>query len=218
MYSLAFILSAAAGFAFLTTQPAESRGIDPTPVHQARGGDILWVDGNLDGFGIAFKHAEHIKREGDKASCIKCHHMNVPRDQNTACYRCHRDMYLRSDAFRHDWHASPSGGRVACYQCHAQGKVRNATTAVRCDRCHQDLVPAGAAIAIKQYQAVSYTDALHRLCLGCHVKKAVEKHKPEMAQCAWCHKDRRDVIDSREMILRRQGLIGKSIVLPPVGN
>jgi Ni/Fe-hydrogenase subunit HybB-like protein len=217
VYSLAFIGAAALGFAFLSTQPAESRGVDPTPVHQARGGDVLYIDGNLDGFGVAFKHAEHEKREGDKASCIKCHHMNAPRDQNTACYRCHRDMYLPSDAFRHDWHASPAGGRVGCYQCHAQGKVRNAASAVKCDHCHKDLAPAGAAIEIKSYRAVSYTEAMHRLCLGCHRKKAVEKHKPEMTQCAWCHKETRDVLDNREIILRRQGLIGKDLMLPP-GN
>ncbi len=217
LYSLAFSVSAAVGFAFLSTQPAESRGVDPTPVHQARGGDILFIDGNLDGFGVAFKHTEHIKREGDKASCVKCHHMNAPRDQNTACYRCHRDMYLPTDAFRHDWHASPTGGRVACYQCHAAGKVRTAASAVRCDHCHKDLVPAGATIALKQYRGVSYTEAMHRLCLGCHRQKAVEKHKPEMTQCAWCHKETRDVIDNREIILRRHGLLGRDIV-PVAGN
>jgi Ni/Fe-hydrogenase subunit HybB-like protein len=215
VYSLAFLLAAAGGFALLSPQPAASRGVDPTPVRQARGGDILWIDGNLDGFGVAFKHAEHKKREGEKESCVKCHHMNVPRDQNTACYRCHRDMYLPADAFRHDWHASPAGGRVACYQCHAQGKVRNAASAVRCDHCHKDLVPAGALITIKKYQAVSYTEAMHRLCLGCHRKKAVEKNKPAMAQCAWCHKESRNVLDNRSIILQRRGLMGKDIVLPP---
>lgn len=218
VYSLVLILSAAAGFAFLSGEPVQSRGVDPTPVHQARGGDILWIDGNLDGFGVAFKHAEHVKREGEKASCIKCHHMNLPRDQNTACYRCHQDMYLPSDAFRHEWHASPAGARIGCYQCHGTTNVRSAATAAHCDRCHKDLVPAGALIKVKQFQAVSYTEAMHRLCLGCHAKKAVEKHKPEMTQCAWCHKERRDVIDSREMILRRTGLIGKSLVLPPASN
>ncbi|MBZ5630497.1 MAG: Ni/Fe-hydrogenase cytochrome b subunit [Acidobacteriia bacterium] len=215
-YSMAFIIAAAFGFGFLHVEAAETRGLEPIPVHQARGGrDILWIDGNLDGFGVTFKHVEHEKREGAKQSCVKCHHMNLPRDEGTACSRCHGDMYLPSDSFRHDWHASPSGGRVACYQCHARGQARTAATAVACDKCHKDLVPAGAAIKVKQYRAVAYTEAMHRLCIGCHVKKAKENKKPEMTRCDWCHKDKRQVIDSREIVLRRRGLTGINVVLPP---
>jgi Zn finger protein HypA/HybF involved in hydrogenase expression len=123
-------------------------------------------------------------------------------------------MYLPVDAFRHDWHASPSGAHVGCYQCHAKGQVRTAESAVRCDKCHKDLVPAGASIAVKRYRAVAYTEAMHRLCIGCHVKKAQEKSKPEMTRCDWCHKDRREVIDSHELVLRRAGLTGQNVVLP----
>jgi Ni/Fe-hydrogenase subunit HybB-like protein len=213
-YSLAFIVAASLGFGFLNAQAVESHGIDPTQVHQARGGEILWIDGNLDGFGVAFKHAEHQKREGGKESCVKCHHMNLPRDEASACARCHRDMYLPTDAFRHDWHASPSGASIGCSQCHAEGQVRTAATAVRCDKCHKDLVPAGASITVKHYQAVAYTEAMHKMCIGCHVKTAQEKNKPEMTRCGWCHKDRRDVIDSREVALQRLGLTGQNVVLP----
>jgi Zn finger protein HypA/HybF involved in hydrogenase expression len=207
-------LAAAFGFAFLKVQPAESRGIDPTPVQRARGGEVLWIDGNLDGFGVAFKHAEHEKREGAKESCVKCHHMNLPRDENSACARCHTDMYRPVDAFRHAWHASPTGGRVACYQCHTPGQVRTAATAARCDSCHKNLVPAGATIDVKKYRAVAYTEAMHRMCIGCHVKKAKENNKPDMVRCAWCHKERRDVLDSRTLVLRR--IAGDNVVLPPV--
>ena len=80
VYSLAFIVAAAFGFGFLHVQKAESRGVELAPVHQARGGDILFIDGKLDGHGVTFKHAEHEKREGGKESCAKCHHMNYPHD------------------------------------------------------------------------------------------------------------------------------------------
>lgn len=213
-YSLGFILAAAAGFALLGNLPAQSRGTVAVPVQQARGGDKLWIDGNLDGNGVSFPHAEHEKREGGAASCVKCHHMNLPRDQNSTCARCHRDMYLPSDAFRHDWHASPSGARVPCYQCHPAGQARTAATAVRCDRCHKDLVPAGTTIRVRQYVASSYTEAMHRLCIGCHVKAAQEKKKPEMSRCAWCHKETREVVDAPGLF-PVQGAIGRSVVLPP---
>ena len=215
VYSLGFVLAAALGFAFFQVEPAASRGVEPTAVQRARGGDVLFIDGNRDGFGVAFQHAKHEEREGGKRSCVKCHHMNVPRDQNSSCSRCHQDMYLPTDAFRHDWHGSSAGGRVACYQCHSKGQVRTASTAVRCDKCHQDLVPAGALINVKQYKAPAYTEAMHLLCLGCHVQKAKEKNKPEMTRCDWCHKERREIIDARDVALRRQGLVGQTVLLPP---
>jgi Ni/Fe-hydrogenase subunit HybB-like protein len=217
-YSLGFVLAAAVGFAFLASLPAKSRGTEPAPVHQARGGDKLWIDGNLDGYGVLFPHAEHEKREGDKNSCIKCHHMNLPRDQNSACSRCHRDMYQPSDAFRHDWHASPDGGRVACVQCHPLGQVRAASTAVHCDRCHKDLVPAGSLIRVKTYTAPGYAEAMHRLCIGCHIQKAREKNKPEMSRCAWCHKEKRNVLDASG-VRNEQDFVGRGVVLPvPVNS
>ena len=54
---------------------------------------------------------------------------------------------------------------------------------------------------------------MHRLCVGCHIKKAKENNKPEMARCAWCHKERRDVLDSRTLVLRR--IAGENVVMPP---
>ncbi len=215
VYSMAFIVAAAVGFGFLHVQKAESRGIELVAVHQARGGDILFIDGNLDGLGVSFKHAEHEKREGGKESCAKCHHMNYPRDEATACSRCHYQMYVATDASMHDWHASPEGARLGCYQCHPAGQVRTAATAVHCDKCHKNLVPAAATIRIKQYQAVAYTDAMHRLCIGCHIQKAKEKNKPEMTRCAWCHKENPEILNSRDLILARYGLSRGSVVLPP---
>jgi Ni/Fe-hydrogenase subunit HybB-like protein len=218
VYSLVAILAAAVGFGLLTAQARQRSGIEPAPVHQPRGGEVLWIDGNLDGFGVSFKHDEHKKRLGDKESCVLCHHMNLPRDQNSACARCHRDMYQPVDAFRHDWHASPEGANIACYKCHAAGQTRSAKTAVRCDSCHKNLVPAKALIQVKAYRAPCYVDAMHRTCLGCHTKKAVEKKKPEMVRCAWCHKQGAQVIEARELIVRRRLAMVGSPVLPPAGK
>jgi Ni/Fe-hydrogenase subunit HybB-like protein len=215
-YSLTVVLAAALGFALMGNLPARSRGTEPTPVHQARGGDVLWIDGNLDGNGVAFPHAKIARLEGGDTSCVKCHHMNFPHDRNTACARCHRDEYLASDSFRHDWHASPTGARVACYQCHPQGEARAAATAVHCDRCHKDLVPTASLIHVKQYMAPSYVDAMHGLCIACHQKLAQTDNKPEMTRCTWCHKDKRDVIDAAG-VRSTEGIAGRTVVVPPPG-
>lgn len=217
VYSLVVVIAAALSVGFVTAHKTQRYGIEPDTVHRARGGDVLLIDGNLDGSAVSFDHAKHEQREGGKASCVLCHHMNLPHDQASACASCHYDMYQSVDAFRHDWHASPQGANIACYKCHTSGQVRTASNVVRCDQCHQGMVPANSSIQIKNYNAVSYTDALHRTCIGCHVKKAAEKHKPEMTRCAWCHKENPAVLQARDLELHRR-LGSGSPVLPPLAN
>jgi len=219
IYSLAFILSASLGLALLAPKPAAAgRGVEPSRVQRARGGETLWIDGNLNGYGVAFPHEQVARRLGGTASCVKCHHMNFPRDRNSGCYECHRDMYRASDAFRHDWHYSPEGARVACWQCHDQGKVRNAASAKPCDRCHRDLVPAGATIRVKQYQAIGYAQAMHALCIGCHARRAKEEGKPDLARCTDCHKERRNLIDTRDLASLEGEPIGRGMLLPLISK
>ncbi len=218
VYSLAFILSASVGLAALKPQPVPSRGVEPTPVHHARGGDTLWIDGNLDGFGVAFNHLEHQNRNGQKASCVKCHHMNFPRDRNSGCYQCHSDMYLASDAFQHDWHALPTGGRVACFECHTKGKARTAESSKPCSGCHKDLIPEGSLIQVKQYRALGYTQALHQLCIGCHANVAKEKGKPDLARCNWCHKGKLTFPESTHLAFQEGERVGAEVVLPPIST
>lgn len=212
VYSLAFIAAAAAGFALLSPKPASSRGVDPVPVHHARGGDKLWIDGNLDGFGVSFPHQEHRTRKG--MVCGRCHHLNLPRDQQSGCYHCHRDMYLVSDAFRHDWHADPRGGNIACVECHPTKQVRQASTAQKCDHCHQNMVAPGSTIKIKQYNAIGYVSAMHQLCIGCHAEEGPKKKKPELARCANCHRDSAEILAGTVLSNRRR-LAGKRLILPP---
>ncbi len=217
IYSLAVIVAATAGVGFLSAQQVQSRGVDTVRAHRARGGNVLWIDGNpLDGFGVSFPHEKLEKKLGGKDSCVLCHHMNFPRDKATPCASCHRKMYQSSDAFRHDWHASPAGANIACYQCHALGKVRNDSNVVSCDHCHKNMIPAKATIQIKSYEAVSYVDAMHRLCIDCHIKEAVKLKNPKMTQCEYCHKQSRDVINAHDIALRQRGVGSGSPVLPPI--
>ena len=217
-YSFGFIIAAAFAFAFISWEPAESRGVDPTPVHQARGGDTLWIDGNRDGFGTAFAHKEHIRRNGEDKSCSKCHHMNQPRDKNTACSQCHNDMYLPSDAFKHDWHSSPNGGKLACVECHDKASIRDIDSAKKCDYCHKNLIPQGSLIKIETYEANSYAEAMHMMCIDCHVQVAVEKEKPVLSRCETCHEGQRDLVDADVLIKSKSDLVGKRMVLPPLSR
>jgi Ni/Fe-hydrogenase subunit HybB-like protein len=215
VYSLAFIFAVSIGFALLAPQPATSRGIEPQPVHRARGREILWIDGNLNGYGVAFPHERIEKRLGGETSCVKCHHMNLPRDRDSGCWECHQDMYLTVDASRHDWHASPSGGRLACSQCHNPGQQRAAANAKQCNACHKDLIPGGALIRVKHYQAVGYVQAMHQLCIDCHKQLARQEDKPDFARCATCHKERRSITDARD---QAGPAAGRGVLLPVISK
>ena len=237
-YSLAFVLVAALGFSFLSNPRAASQGTVATPVRRARGDvgylktspvdilvplwnepaekrGVLYLDGDLTGYGVTFYHQREVDRNGGRESCVLCHHMNLPRDKNSGCYECHQDMYLSSDAFRHDWHASPSGANLACVRCHAEGRTRSSSNVKSCADCHKDLIPAGATIKIKTYVAPAYVDAMHQLCIGCHAKVARQQNKPEVARCAECHKGKLEYSDAANLLYRRRALAGRGVVLPP---
>ncbi len=112
---------------------------------------------------------------------------------------------------RYEWQAAVPYVRkcIFCYNRLAAGGQPSCTEAC------PTKAPAGALIQVKHYQAIAYAEAMHRLCLGCHTQKAKEKNKPEMTRCDWCHKERRDIIDARDVVLRRRGLMGQDVVLPP---
>jgi hypothetical protein len=114
--------------------------------------------------------------------------MNIPKDKASTCNECHSQMYRPADAFRHDWHADPDGAAIACNRCHDASQNRTAASAKKCDDCHTDLIPAGAKIKVDSYQAASYTDAMHDLCVSCHREKAAANaERAQLAECATCH-------------------------------
>jgi Ni/Fe-hydrogenase subunit HybB-like protein len=187
-YTLIFILSFALGLALIPSPNIRSRGISLAPVAPARGGDTLFIDGNRDLYGVSFNHIRHIEQNGNKKSCIICHHMNIPLDKQSGCYHCHRMMYESYDAFGHEWHSHKSGANLACGKCHLEGQEKNAISAKKCDQCHIDLIPPGALITIEQYNAPAYVDAMHILCVKCHREKVPSlPEKPNLARCTACH-------------------------------
>ncbi len=187
-YSLAFMLAFAVGFACMPGDELESKGVDMIPAQHALGGDTLFIDGNHDLFGTTFDHARHVDSLGNKESCVKCHHMNIPRDLQSACSDCHRNMYATADVFRHDWHADPDGGDIACNLCHPPGEEKQKTSVKACRVCHLDLYPNIDADTTGIYIAVSYVDAMHGQCVSCHAEQVdLDSTRVALTQCATCH-------------------------------
>ncbi len=187
-YSLVFVVSIAAGLAFMPTQKMQGKGIKIVPVSKARGGDTLFIDGNRDNYGVYFTHELCLGTPEDKSSCARCHHMNLPSDQHSGCFECHSNMYTEGEAFDHERHISRAGTKITCDSCHERDLARTAESTRECDACHKDLVPENATIKVDNYHAPSYTDAMHGVCIECHAAKAKEvPSKENLAICSACH-------------------------------
>ncbi len=187
-YSIAFVLSFALAFALMPQDKIESRGVDQVQAQKARGGDTLFIDGNRDAFGVLFGHAIHVDSLGRNQSCTKCHHMNMPLDQQSGCWECHRAMYTAIDVFDHDWHSGVDGADIACNLCHTPEQEREKASAKKCRDCHLDLYSDTAFVLADSHLAPSYVDAMHRQCIDCHRERAqADTTRLAMTLCPTCH-------------------------------
>lgn len=188
-HSLAFIISFAVGMSLMPGKHLHSEGIDNVRVIHASGMDTLYVNGNRDDQFVKFPHQAHITRIG-KEKCSTCHHLNLPGEKLSECWECHTGMYNTADFFKHDWHSSVEGAKLKCDDCHKPGVNRNVESAKECTECHTSYKFVFNTKSIdKNYFILSYTDALHNLCVSCHLKESKQlKDKPDLAKCSTCHK------------------------------
>lgn len=157
---------------------------------------LMLIDGNRNQRLVMFYHDGHVDELGGDASCGMCHHMNMPLDSNTACFECHRDMYLTSDIFDHNSHVAELGGNAGCGECHDQtAGAKTRQSAIACAECHQDMLVADAAVAPPEGGlrgfATGYMDAMHGLCIDCHQRMRADRpgdFRPDFAECATCHR------------------------------
>jgi Ni/Fe-hydrogenase subunit HybB-like protein len=163
----------------------------------------LEMDGDQGGVVTIFPHAELEKRLGGSKSCTKCHHLSLPHDKWTPCWRCHRHMNAPTDIFDHAYHiaavARADGltgvypGNYSCTKCHPAGQAATASNAKDCLDCHkQDMYPGGPPVKHVDLRfAISFREAMHRSCVECHNTEAVKQNKPHLADCGTCHRSLR---------------------------
>ncbi len=198
--SVAFVLAAAVGFAFLPHEALFGAGPQPEPVARSRGRNILEIDGDRGDFVVHFRHQSHIDRLGADDSCVLCHHMDEPKDKDTPCWRCHRDMWSPTDIFdhsSHERHIAATGAEDPCAACHIETDgAKRAEATVTCDSegCHRGdlaLAQAGTTVELDDPQrprmAASYETAMHELCITCHKQKGPEVNRERLHECATCH-------------------------------
>jgi len=188
-YSLAFVISFAIGMALMPDDQIHGKGIEKVKVFRASGKDTLLINGNRDASVVLFPHKNHIKLIGED-KCVQCHHLTLPGYLENSCWECHTDMYSTVDFFKHDWHSKEDGANIKCDQCHAVGENRSAATAKQCIECHTDYNFKYTASEVLKYHALSYTDAMHKLCVSCHIVKSKDLiNRKELSQCSTCHKN-----------------------------
>ena len=159
----------------------------------------LKLGGDDGGVYTIFPHADHEKRLGGPKSCGRCHHVSLPGDNSTPCFRCHQRMNAATDIFGHEYHmvAVAKKDRLpgiqpaneSCVKCHAARRPTTATSVKDCMECHkQDMFPAGLPTKkVDLRLAISYREAMHRLCVECHKTEAAKQNKPHLADCGTCH-------------------------------
>jgi Ni/Fe-hydrogenase subunit HybB-like protein len=179
------------------------------PVAQDAERAVLSIDGNGHTVRVTFKHAEHQRRLGGKESCGTCHHLSVPQDHNTPCYRCHRDMERDTRLFDHSAHFSwvarseRLGGALpanrSCGVCHEAGSPERRAGAKPCMKCHEkDMSPRREIEGSWDLEvACGYRQALHATCIGCHRKEALRVNRPELPDCRTCHPARDPALGGR---------------------
>ncbi len=187
-FSLAFVLSFALGMALMPEKKLFGKGIEDILVSRASGKDTLFINGNRDMNIVPFPHKDHIMRLGEN-QCVTCHHLTLPGFQENSCWECHTSMYKAVDFFKHNWHASSNGANLKCNDCHEKQVTKNLESSKQCNECHPayNFTQQFTSVSEK-YFTLSYTDALHKLCVSCHTAKVNEvKDKPKLAECSTCH-------------------------------
>jgi len=161
--------------------------------------EVLRIDGNRRGVFTDFPHAAHQERMGGEQSCTTCHHISMPGDNSTPCFRCHRSEVGESSIFDHLAHMrfvaekeALTGLRPAnlsCDRCHDADQPRTAASARACVDCHEkDMWPAGSeAEKIDLLMARGYHNAMHTLCIECHRKERERSGRENLGDCATCH-------------------------------
>ncbi len=185
VYSMFFVLAMALG---LTMAP-KSEPYVQEKVPRARGEKILRM-----GPGpryVYFDHKRHQDEMGKDKSCAQCHHLHKAGDTGTPCSECHREMYTKTDVFSHDGHIARLGGNASCIKCHGEAKPVVLGKVKSCKGCHdKDMMTKNEIVkTFDSPWACSYKDAMHKMCIPCHVKKAKDPtvKKPNLGRCGACH-------------------------------
>jgi len=161
------------------------------------------LDANRNGMVTAFDHKKHqeefLKVYGFatvEETCVKCHHLNFPTDNNTSCRRCHRDMFIPTPMFDVANHATRFEKEEDREAFRAADLTDRMEAYGACVKCHEKNMIGLVAYEKKGFSPVApgYKDAMHGSCLECHrLREQEAKEDPasptSRGNCLFCHRD-----------------------------
>jgi Ni/Fe-hydrogenase subunit HybB-like protein len=202
--SLVAVFALPVAWALLYPAAGSADRLSPSPATPPTALDaeraVLRIDGNRGGLVTVFPHREHQDRLGRKESCVRCHHLSLPGDHSTPCSRCHREMERATVLFRHEAHfsavAASEGLRGwipsnhSCTRCHEPTGTRGPDTVKPCLECHRKNMKPSREIKdqLGMAHAGGYREAMHGTCRACHRKERDRVERPDLADCATCHR------------------------------
>jgi Ni/Fe-hydrogenase subunit HybB-like protein len=193
-YSMIIVLGISLAAVFFYQNATRGMAKESISVHAPRGFDetrsVLIIDGDLDNDYVKFKHEFHKEKLGKNKSCVLCHHLDLPNDHSSACWRCHRDMNRVCSIFNHDLHKQKLGGKFSCTQCHKSNEAKNHENSKPCVECHKkDMRHLPDDQNAFSFITLSYKEALHNQCISCHRKQETTLKNSNMSNCLHCHKE-----------------------------
>jgi Ni/Fe-hydrogenase subunit HybB-like protein len=188
VYSMIFILAMAVS---LVGAPA-GEPVVTVPTQRARGADILRL-GPGPGY-VYFEHKRHQQSYGKETSCALCHHLHKAGDVGTPCSECHRSMYTSTNVFDHTAHVAAIKEKPPCVKCHGEETPIVLKGMKVCQECHRKDMMVDNLVVKKfdSQQAVSYKNAMHGMCIACHVMLAADPsvRSPDLLpRCGTCHNE-----------------------------
>jgi len=185
VYSFLFVAALAFG---LTVAPKTEPAVKTHAVRAVGAGILSMGPGPRR---VYFDHKKHQDEAGGTKSCALCHHLHQKGDVGTPCVICHKNMFLASDIFNHDAHIAALHGNASCAKCHGEGQPLQVTPSKKCSECHtKDLMALNPVVTtFDKKWAPSYKDAMHKMCIPCHVTKAADRkvNLPNLGRCGACH-------------------------------
>jgi len=163
----------------------EAKGRATQMLRGAIGWEIMRIDGNREGRSVVFTHESHQQYAAKNgAGCKACHHFNLPNDNVSSCFECHRAMKNKSSIFNHDRHARLFKSKEAyCEECH--GRDRSRERVKPCVQCHEEYREPASVYG----KVIGYESAMHGNCIGCHQKEDEKLGQKMYTDCGFCHPD-----------------------------
>jgi hypothetical protein len=159
--------------------------------------EMLRIDANRNGDYVEFGHKKHqeVFQEkyelAEKETCVKCHHLTLPKDNNTVCRACHSDMALPMPMFRAERHEERFEDDAQRARFAALDLDRRKQNFEACMICHKETMIGLAAYESRGFDqmAPGFKDAMHGNCMTCHRLEEKDPTDPfSTGNCLGCHR------------------------------